>query len=179
MVDISKLAELEALLYAASRPLSLTQIVTQLKLENELEASYLLDKLSSNYLEDNSALEIRRLPQDKVVLQLKHSFTKPASKVSMKPFLTEGSLKTLSYIAYNQPVLQTDVALARGSQAYKHLKALSDMGLIKREKEGRTKIVTTTQDFADYLGLSVDRTSMRRQLRSLFRRLELHQMEKK
>jgi segregation and condensation protein B len=179
MVNMSRLAELEALLYAASRPLSLTQIVTQLRLENEMEASNLLDKLSSTYLEDFSALEIRRLPQDKVVLQLKPSFTKPASKVSMKPLLTKGPLKTLSYIAYHQPVLQTEVALARGSGAYKHIKILNDMGLIKREKEGRTRIVSTTQDFADYLGLSVDRTSMRRQLRSLFRRLELHQMEKK
>lgn len=53
------------------------------------------------------------------------------------------------------------------------------MGLIKRVKEGRTKIIHTTQDFADYLGLSSDRTSMRRQLRRLFRKLELDQMEKK
>jgi RNase P protein component len=53
------------------------------------------------------------------------------------------------------------------------------MGLIKREKHGRTRIVRTTQDFADNVGLSTDRTSMRRQLRSIFRKLELDQMEKK
>jgi len=88
-------------------------------------------------------------------------------------------LRTLSYIAYYQPVEQKEVAQARGSQAYKHLRQLERMGLIKREKHGRTKIVRTTQDFADNVGLSTDRTSMRRQLRSIFRKLELDQMEKK
>jgi hypothetical protein len=37
-------------------------------------------------------------------------------------------------------------------------------------------IVRTTDDFADYLGLSTDRTSMRRQLRSIFRKLELKEI---
>jgi segregation and condensation protein B len=75
-------------------------------------------------------------------------------------------------------VEQTEVALARGSQSYKHLKMLEDIGLIKRVKAGRTKIVRTTQDFADHLGLSQDRTSMRRELRKLFRKLEVEQLEK-
>jgi len=175
----TKLAELEALLYAAGRPLSLTNIVALLRLEDELEASRLVDKLSDSYESEPTALEIKRLPQEKVVLQLKSDFTKPASKYSMKPLLTAGPLRTLSYIAYYQPVEQREVAQARGSQAYSHLKQLEEIGLITRNKHGRTKMVRTTQDFADSVGLSTDRTSMRRQLRSIFRKLELDQIEKK
>jgi len=175
----TKLAELEALLYAAGRPLSLTNIVAMLRLEDELEASRLVDKLSDSYESEPTALEIKRLPQEKVVLQLKSDFTKPASKYSMKPLLTAGPLRTLSYIAYYQPVEQREVAQARGSQAYSHLKQLEEIGLITRNKHGRTKMVRTTQDFADSVGLSTDRTSMRRQLRSIFRKLELDQIEKK
>jgi chromosome segregation and condensation protein ScpB len=52
------------------------------------------------------------------------------------------------------------------------------MGLISRRKDGRATIVRTTENFADYLGLSTDRTSMRRQLRSIFRRLELKEIER-
>ena len=88
-------------------------------------------------------------------------------------------MRTLSYVAYHQPVEQTDIANARGSQAYKHLNQLDEMGLIKRERSGRTYIVHTTQDFADYLGLSTERTQMRRQLRKIFRKLEVDEMEKK
>ncbi|TRO51067.1 hypothetical protein E2P71_09590, partial [Candidatus Bathyarchaeota archaeon] len=167
--ESDKLAELEAILYAASRPMELTDIVSRLRLENEVEADHLVDELIQVYIEDDSALEIRKLPQDKVVLQLKPDFTKQAGRYSLKPLLSEGPLRTLSYIAYHQPVEQKDVARARGSQAYKHLALLDEMGLIKREKDGRSSVVRTTQDFADYLGLSTERTQMRRQLRSIFR----------
>jgi segregation and condensation protein B len=97
----------------------------------------------------------------------------------MKPLLTAGPLKTLSYVAYNQPIEQKDVVIARGSQAYSHLRALENMGLIKRQRQGRTRLITTTPDFADYLGLNHDRTAMRRQLRSLFRRLEVSEIDGK
>jgi segregation and condensation protein B len=174
-----KLADLEALLYAASRPVGLTDIVGWLKLDNEREASNLIIELAKIYEDDNSALEISMLPRERVVLQLRTDFTKQASRYSLKPLLTEGPLRTLSYIAYNQPIEGKEVASARGSQAYKHLKMLEEMGLIQREKDGRTSIIRTTQDFADYLGLPSDRTTMRRELRKMFRKLELDQIEKK
>ncbi len=174
-----KMAELEALLYASGRPISLTNIVTQLKLEDENEANLLVQRLVEVYEIEATALEIKKLAQGKVVLQLKPDFTKPASKYSIKPLLSSGPLRTLSYVAYYQPVEQKEVATARGSQAYKHLKELEEMGLIKREKTGRTYIVRTTSDFADNVGVSQDRTSMRRQLRSIFRKIELDQMERK
>ncbi|MCB2171403.1 SMC-Scp complex subunit ScpB [archaeon] len=179
MTESDKIAELEAILYAASRPMGLTDIVSRLRLENEVEADKLVTELQDHYLEDDSALEIVKLPQDRVVLQLKPEFTKQAGRYSLKPLLNEGALRTLSYVAYHQPVEQTDIASARGSQAYKHLNQLDEMGLIKRERSGRTYIVRTTQDFADYLGLSTERTQMRRQLRSIFRKLEVDEMEKK
>ena len=52
------------------------------------------------------------------------------------------------------------------------------MRLISRKKNGRGTLINTTPDFADYLGLSPDRTSMRRQLRSIFRRLEVREIER-
>jgi segregation and condensation protein B len=149
-----------------------------LHLEDEREAFSLMKILSETYEKDNSVLEIQRLPQEKVVLQLKSDYSRQASRFSIKPLLTAGPLRTLSYVAYHQPVEQTEVALARGSQSYKHLKMLEDIGLIKRIKAGRTKIIRTTQDFADHLGLSQDRTTMRRELRKLFRKLEVEQIEK-
>jgi chromosome segregation and condensation protein ScpB len=53
------------------------------------------------------------------------------------------------------------------------------VGLIRREKQGRTRIVRTTSDFADHVGISQDKGSMRRQLRSIFKKLELDQIERK
>ena len=173
-----RIDELEALLYAAGRPLTLTQIVAQLRLDDEMQAQRMVEQLIQVYGTEPTALEIRML-QDKVVLQLKAEYTKPASRYSMKPLLSAGPLRTLSYIAYYQPVEQKEIARARGRQAYKHPAQLEEIGLIKREKTGRTSMVRTTPDFADHVGLSQDRGSMRRQLRGLFKRLELDQIEKK
>lgn len=177
--DRGQLARLEAVLYASGRPLSLTTLCANLRLGSEGEVSALLHKLSEVYERDLSPLEIRELPGRRVVLQLKPDYTKQARRFSMKPLLTPGPLRTLSYVAYNQPVEQRKVAEARGSWAYKHLRMLDEMGLISRKKEGRKTIVQTTPDFADYLGLSRERSSMKRQLRRIFKNLELKQLEKK
>ena len=104
------LANLEALLYAAGRPLGLTRIVTLLKLDNENEVRSLLSVLTDAYEADNSAIEIQYLPEERVVLQLKPDFTKQAGRFSLKPLLTAGPLKTLSFIAYHQPIEQREVA---------------------------------------------------------------------
>lgn len=173
-----KLAELEAILYASGRPLSLSTLCEHLRLDSELEVSNLIKRLSDAYEQDESPLEVSEVTGGRVVLQLKPNFTKQARRFSMKPLLTAGPLRTLSYVAYHQPVDQKQVAEARGSQAYRHLKALSDMGLIHRKKDGRNTIIRTTDNFADYLGLSTDRASMRRQLRRMYRRLELKEIEK-
>jgi segregation and condensation protein B len=173
-----KLAELEAILYASGRPVSLPALVAYLRLSSEMEVTTLIRKLSEAYDRDGSPLEVSEVTGERVVLQLKPNFNKQARRFSMKPILTAGPLRTLSFVAYNQPVEQREVATARGSQAYKHLRALDDMGLISRKKDGRSTLISTTEDFADYLGLPSDRTSMRRQLRRIFRRLEVKQIEK-
>jgi|TARA_B100001971_G_scaffold214180_1_gene250312 segregation and condensation protein B len=173
-----KVAELEAILYASSRPVSLTSLVAYLRLGSEMEAISLIRELSEAYEKDGSPLEVAKVTGERVVLQLKPNFNKQARRFSIKPILTAGPLRTLSYVAYNQPVEQREVATARGSHAYKHLRALEDMGLISRKKNGRSAIIKTTPSFADYLGLSPNRTSMRRQLRSIFRRLEVLEIER-
>jgi len=175
-----RLARLEAVLYASGRPLSLATIVAHLKLDNEQEARELANRLGEIYIVDGSPLEIRHLPEDRVVLQLKTEFTKEARRFSLRPLLTAGPLRTLSYIAYNQPIEQREVAIARGSQSYQHIKQLVQMGLVAKEKgKGRAKLLRTTDDFADTLGLSRDKSAMKRQLRSLFTKLEMEELERK
>ncbi len=178
-IDRSLLAKLEAILYASGRPVSLTTLCAHLRLDSEREVSNLLRELSETYERDGSPLEIKELPERRVVLQLKPDYTKQAQRFSMKPLLTPGPLRTLSYVAYHQPVEQKEVAESRGSHAYRHLRMLDEIGLISRQKKGRATIIQTTPDFADYLGLSRERSSMKRQLRRLFRTLELKELEKK
>jgi len=82
--------------------------------------------------------------------------------------LSAGPLKTLSYIAYRQPVSQKRVIQVRGQHAYGHVKLLKDMRLVGAERSGRSMTLRTTDYFADYFGLTQDTATMKRELKRIF-----------
>ena len=97
-------------------------------------------------------------------LQLNPSYNSIAKRFATKPLLSTSSLRTLSYIVYLQPVSAHELVQRRGSQAYSHLKELSEIGFLKFEKRGRTRVFSTTDTFADYFGLSHDPEQQRKQV---------------
>jgi segregation and condensation protein B len=162
-----KLALLEASLHVAYSPLKLKTLGSVIGVPSEVDVLDLARQLVDNYKRRDTALEVVELAKHRFVLQLKPQYTKIVKKVSLAPVLKSGELKTLSYIAYHQPVLQKQVAEVRGSHAYKHLRQLENMSLISRELKGRTKIIRTTDQFADYLGLSHHLGVMKRQIKKI------------
>ncbi|UCG45190.1 MAG: SMC-Scp complex subunit ScpB [Candidatus Bathyarchaeota archaeon] len=124
--------------------------------------------LQHEYKNRETALEILELEDERFVLQLKTEYSPQVQKLAIRPLLSKGPLKTLSYIAYRQPVLQSQVIDVRGHHAYGHLGQLADMGLISRERVGRTRLLRTTGFFADYFCLSHDLRTMKRQLKRVF-----------
>ena len=166
--EIGQLAALEAALYAAGRPVDINNLKKVLRTKSTKIVLKLVRKLREKYEQRQSALEVKELPGNRVILQLRTEFSKAVRRVTNRPLLTSGPLKTLSYIAYRQPVLQKHVIEARGGHAYAHIKTLKDMSLIEWIKEGKTRIIKTTDYFADYFGLSHDPRLMKQQLRRLF-----------
>jgi segregation and condensation protein B len=124
--------------------------------------------LMKEYANRNTALEILELKDERFVLQLKAEYTPQVQRLVKRPLLSIGPLKTLAYIAYKQPVSQMRVITVRGRHAYAHIKQLEEMGLITREKSGRSSVLRTTSYFADYFGLSHDIVTMKRQLKRVF-----------
>ncbi|TET64636.1 SMC-Scp complex subunit ScpB, partial [Candidatus Bathyarchaeota archaeon] len=96
------------------------------------------------YKNRETALEILELEDKRFVLQLKAEYSPQVQRLAIRPLLSKGPLKTLSYIAYRQPVLQPQVVDVRGHHAYGHLRQLESMGLISRERVGRTRLLRTT-----------------------------------
>jgi segregation and condensation protein B len=124
------------------------------------------------YNKRDSALEIMEFDDGRFVLQLKTQYVSRVRRMSMRPLLTIGPLKTLAYIAHRQPVVQSHITAIRGTQAYSHIRELKRLGLISTEKLGKTQIIQTTPIFADYFNLSHDTRLMKRQLRALFTSVE-------
>lgn len=158
----------EAALYVAGRPLDLKTLASVLKTRSKNKVRRTVAALVEGYKNRDTALEVLELEDERFVLQLKAEFTPRVRRLAVRPLLSKGPLKTLSYIAYRQPVLQPQVIDVRGHHAYPHLRELEDMGLINREKAGRSKMLRTTEFFADYFGLSHDLRTMKRQLKNIF-----------
>lgn len=163
-----RLALMEAALYVAGRPLDLKTLASVIRTRSKRLVRHLAGILKQEYERRNTSLEILELEDERFVMQLKAEYTPRVQRLALRPLLTTGPLKTLSYIAYRQPVSQKQVITVRGHHVYSHLKQLEDLGLITRERVGRTRVLRTTQFFADYFGLSHDLRAMKRQLKKIF-----------
>ena len=159
---------LEAALYVAGRPLNINELCSVLSTRSKKKTKKYTKALIREYSSKNTALEILELKDERYVLQLKADFTPQVKKLVNKPLLSSGPLKTLSYIAFRQPVSQKRVIQTRGQHAYSHVKLLRDMGLVVAERDGRSVTLRTTDYFSDYFGLTQDTTTMKRELRRIF-----------
>lgn len=162
------LALMEAALYVAGRPLDLNELCQVIGSRSKKKALKYADTLIQEYAARNTPLEILALKDERYVLQVKAEFTPLIKKLVNRPLLSSGPLKTLSYIAYRQPVSQKRVIDVRGQHAYGHVKLLKEMGLITAERSGRTMALKTTDYFADYFGLTQDTSTMKRELKRIF-----------
>ena len=163
------LALLEAALYVAGRPLDLKTLCSVLRTRSTAKIKRLATILSEDYKARDTALEVLELADERFVLQLKPKFTPYVRRLAIRPLLSSGPLKTLSYIAFRQPISQAHVIAVRGSHAYRHVKQLQELGLIVRERVRRGSVIKTTESFADYFGFSHDTRMMKRQLKDVFK----------
>jgi segregation and condensation protein B len=173
-----RLQDLEAALYSAGRPLSVDEIKPVIKTRSDRVPLKVAAALRKRYNTRNRALEIVRLPDGRVSLQLKESYDDFVKQFNNKPLLKMGPLKTLSYVAFHQPVDQRQVIADRGSHVYSHLRMMENMGLIHRERtEERSFIITTTSFYGDYFGFSHNPERSKIQLKQVFRDLKITKLE--
>ncbi len=170
---------MEAGLYVAGRPLDLKTLAGIIGTRSKKKVKKLAKMLVEDYRNRQTALEILELEEDRYVMQLKAEYTGQVRKLSTRPLLSVGPLKTLSYIAFRQPILQTQVIDVRGHHSYGHLKQLEEMELIAREGVGKNRMLRTTAFFADFFGLSHDLRTMKRQLKTVFKDLSKSDVEVK
>jgi len=174
-----ELALLEAGLYVAGRPLDLKTLASVTGTRSKKKLKKLAKTLVENYRNRDTALEVLELEGERFVMQLKVEYTGKVRKLATRPLLSAGPLKTLSYIAFRQPIPQIQVIDVRGHHAYGHLTQLEEMELIVREGIGRKKMIRTTEFFADFFGLSHDLRTMKRQLKSVFKDFAKPETEEK
>ncbi|MDD1773224.1 MAG: SMC-Scp complex subunit ScpB [Methanomassiliicoccales archaeon] len=139
----------ESVLFS-SKPLKISEMASTAKL-SESEIRSAVKRLAKEYRDRGSAIEIVKIGP-KYSMQLRKEFTECARPFTEKEVPDE-VLKTAAMIAYHQPVLQSLLAKALGSEVYKDVGTLRSMGLVKAKKRGQTLQLTTTQRFAEYFGI--------------------------
>ena len=167
----TKLTELEAALYSAGHPLDKEELMQALGSRSEKMALRYVEALASKLRVRGGALEVKTLTGNRAVMQLKPEYGKMVRQFTNRPLLTVGPLKTLGYIAYNQPIEQIQVLNYRGVHVYTQLRLLEDMALIVRERTEKGIMIKTTPFFADYFDFSDDPEKSRIQIIELFSNL--------
>ncbi len=157
-------ARIEVALYASGRPLSLEEISRVSKIVSKRRLTEIMRELASRINSNFEAMELKEIEGPMYSLQLKPIYNSIAKKFATKPLLSVATLKTLSYIVYLQPVSAHELVQRRGSQAYSHLKELTEVGFLRYDRKGRSRVFATTDSFADYFGLSRDLDTQRKQV---------------
>ena len=149
--------QIEAILFAAPKPLSVQEIGELIQDENGQPESHEIERVIQNllrlYRERNGGF---RLDHEKGVgFQFR---TVPAAAPLMERMfsarqrpLSRAALETLSIIAYRQPVTRADIEAIRGVDAGSIIKNLLDRELIscvgRKEDSGRPMIFGTSPEF--------------------------------
>jgi len=157
-------ARIEAALYSSGRALDAEQLAKAAGISSKKRAMDEAKAIQSRMKSMLSAIEVVEYPGQRYAMQLKAEYTNVARKFATKPLLSKAALRTLSFIAYFQPISSADLALRRGSQAYDHLKDLEEVGFLAWERKGRSRLYRTTTEFSEYFGLSVDPQTLKHQL---------------
>ncbi|MFQ6088869.1 MAG: SMC-Scp complex subunit ScpB [Candidatus Methanofastidiosia archaeon] len=143
---------IEAVLFVSGKPVGVKELANSLGLTYKRCKDLILE-LKREYERMNSSVEIKETVGRKFVMQLKPEFNEKALEYQPSSGKKKALLKTLSFVAYKQPILQSNVVRVRGTSCYKHLKKLEEDGLIERRPKERTYILTTTKKFAEFYGL--------------------------
>jgi len=174
----NRICSLEAALYSAGRPVHVDDLKSVLGTKSERVVKRLVGRLAERYRSRGGALEVVLGGDGRAAMQLSEEYDDMVKQFNNKPLLTVGPLKTLSYVAFHQPVDQRQVVADRGGHVYGHLRMMETMGLIHRERtEDRSYILTTTPFFGDYFGFSHIPAKSRLQLKQIFRELKITKLE--
>lgn len=147
-------SRVETVLFVTAKAMTSQEIAEVLEEEVDAVEEALLD-LIMDYSSRDGALEID--DEDGYILQVKEDYIDIVEKL-VPVELTQAVMKTLSVIALKQPVRQSYVKELRGANAYEHIHELLQKGLIsrKRDKNGRSFNLRTTQKFKEYFKLKGD-----------------------
>ena len=158
LTSVQKLKSiLEAILFAASEPISLEQFQDTLPDLDKRAIRRGLAELREDYQEMDRSFHLVEIANGYQIC------TRPEYSEWIQKFYTQqvrvtlspSALETLAIVAYKQPVTRADVAAIRGVNSDSVLNSLLEKGLVRiaGRKAGRSLLFSTTDEFLQQFGL--------------------------
>lgn len=153
---------LEGMLFiSGDEGLSLDKIKDTLEID-DCKLDELINKLEHDYESSDRGIRLEKVGDTlKLITKIEYKdYYKKIVDIS-SDILTESSLETLAIIAYNQPIVRSQVDEIRGVDSSYHIRKLLLKNLIEEkgrsELPGRPILYGTTNTFLDHFGLhSID-----------------------
>ena len=142
---------LESALFSSGKPLSINELAEAMDMEPNAVRKH-IKKLRGLYRNRNTSIEVAKVGS-KYCVQVKEKFREHASRFSSTN-IPRRLLKSLTLIAYHQPIKQSTLVKIIGPKIYKEVKELRELGLIHYKRSGHTKIISTTKKFPEYFGIA-------------------------
>jgi len=140
---------IEAALFMTNRPLKIKELSKIIDVNSLGYVREVIEELKNEYQE--RGIEIIEFP-DGWMMHVRQEFLNKVKHLTPYSDLAEGHKRALAIIAYKEPIKQSELIKIQGNKAYNYIKFLEKKGLIKSEREGRTKTLMLTIEFERYFG---------------------------
>lgn len=149
------LRRLEAIFFVSGRFLNMQELISLSDL-NPIILGDLIERLKDKYDQGDSALQIVE-KSGMWKMDVKPEYNDVINRLATgRSEFSKAEQETLAIIAYKQPIKQSVIIKIRGNKAYDHVKKFSDLGLLKRKKQGHTHELSLSDEFYDYFNLGLE-----------------------
>ena len=149
---------IEAILFAAGRPVEKKELVLSLEISEE-EIDNIINKMQKEYENQNRGIEIIKIEDSYQLCSKKelYEYIYPISDKRNKPKISNAALETLAIISYNPRITRAEIEAIRGVSADGCIYKLLEYGLIEEagkviELPGKPMSYKTTQEFLRMFG---------------------------
>lgn len=150
---------IEAILFAAGRPVSKNEFVLALELPEE-DIENIINNMQEEYKNENRGIELIKIENSYQLCTKKslYEYVYPVLDKRTKPNLSNAALETLAIVAYNPQITRAEIEAIRGVSADACVYKLLEYGLIeeagKIDLPGKPMSYKTTSDFLRMFGYS-------------------------
>ncbi len=150
---------IEAILFAAGRPVTKNEMVLALEISEE-DVENMIQNMQEEYKNENRGIELIKVEDSYQLCTKKelYEYIYPVLDKRNKPNLSNAALETLSIIAYNPKITRAEIEAIRGVSADACVYKLLEYGLIeeagKIDLPGKPMSYKTTNEFLRMFGYS-------------------------